>query len=132
MIKKEKILLFCLGGGLYTLLELLWRGRSHGSMFLLGGGCFLMLGRLGKRALPLPVKMLLGAAGITAGELATGLLLNRHFHIWDYRALPLNFRGQICLGYGLLWLPVSLLGMWCYALAEALLPKKADRDNPAG
>ena len=132
MIKKEKIGLFCLGGGLYTLLELLWRGRSHGSMFLLGGGCFLMLGKLGRWKLPLPVKMLLGAAGITAGELATGLLLNRRFRIWDYRLLPLNFRGQICLTYSLLWLPVSLLGMWCYAVAEALLRKKPTGRKPVG
>ena len=62
----KKLTMFGLGGTLYTLLELLWRGRSHSSMFLLGGGCFLMLGRLRRLRLPLPVKLLLGSAGITA------------------------------------------------------------------
>ena len=114
----KKIILFCLGGGLYTLLELLWRGRSHGSMFLLGGGCFLMLGWLRRRSLSLPTKMLLGSAGITAGELATGLLVNQDYGVWDYRDLPLNFLGQICASFSLLWIPVSLLGMWVYGMAE--------------
>ena len=114
----KKLTMFALGGALYTLLELLWRGRSHGSMFLLGGGCFLMLGRLRRMRLPLPVKLLLGTAGITAGELATGLLVNRSFAVWDYRTQPLNFLGQICLGFSLLWIPVSLLGMWIYGAME--------------
>ena len=114
----KKLTMFALGGALYTLLELLWRGRSHGSMFLLGGGCFLMLGRLRRMRLPLPVKLLLGTAGITAGELATGLLVNRNFAVWDYRTQPLNFLGQICLGFSLLWIPVSLLGMWLYGAME--------------
>ena len=114
----KKLTMFALGGALYTLLELLWRGRSHGSMFLLGGGCFLMLGQLRRMRLPLPVKLLLGTAGITAGELATGLLVNRNFAVWDYRTQPLNFLGQICLGFSLLWIPVSLLGMWIYGAME--------------
>ena len=114
----KKITLYCVGGGLYTLLELLWRGRSHISMFLLGGGCFLMLGWLRKLPVPLPVKMLLGAAGITAGELATGLLVNRNFLVWDYRQQPMNFLGQICVGFSLLWIPISLLGMWIYGITE--------------
>ena len=114
----KKLTMFGLGGTLYTLLELLWRGRSHSSMFLLGGGCFLMLGRLRRLRLPLPVKLLLGSAGITAGELATGLLVNRNFAVWDYRPQPLNFLGQICLGFSLLWIPVPLLGMWIYGAME--------------
>ena len=114
----KKITLFSLGGGLYTLLELLWRGRSHISMFLLGGGCFLMLGWLRRFSLPLPVKMLLGAAGITAGELATGLIVNRNYGVWDYRQQPLNFLGHVCVGFSLLWIPVSLAGMWLYGIIE--------------
>ena len=119
----RKMTLFSLGGGIYGLLELLWRGRTHGSMFLLGGGCFLLLGRLRRMRLPLPVKMLLGAAGITAGELATGLAVNRDFSVWDYRGLPANFMGQICLQFSLLWLPLSLLAMGLYGVLEKKLPR---------
>ena len=40
----KQAMLFYLGGCAYMGLELLWRGRSHGSMFLLGGFCFLLIG----------------------------------------------------------------------------------------
>ncbi len=101
--------LFAIGGGIYTSLELLWRGRSHWTMFCLGGGCFLAIGELGRRfpKLPLGARAALGSIICTAGELATGLLFNRDHSIWDYRALPLNFRGQICLPFTLLWVPLS-------------------------
>ncbi len=111
---RRKILFFSLGGGLYTALELLWRGRSHWSMFLLGGGCFLALGKIGTSRLPKPVQPIAGSAAITAGELATGLLLNRSYHVWDYRQTPFNFLGQICLPFSLLWMPVSLAGILVY------------------
>ena len=46
---KKNCALFVLGGAGYVGLELAWRGRSHISMFLAGGVCFLLLGRLGGR-----------------------------------------------------------------------------------
>ena len=101
-----------MGGGAYVGLELLWRGRSHSSMFAAGGICFLLLGELGKQErLPLPAKALAGAAAITAVELVTGLLVNRDHRVWDYRRMPANFKGQICLPYSLLWIPVSAVGL---------------------
>lgn len=119
----RKSAFFCLGGGLYGLLELLWRGRTHISMLLLGGGCFLILGRLRRLSLSIPAKTLLGAGCITAAELATGLLVNRNYAVWDYREMPLQFLGQICLPYSLLWVPVSLLGMTLYGFAEKKFPQ---------
>lgn len=110
--------LFSIGGGCYTALELAWRGRSHASMFCLGGACFLAIGRLYRRhpRLNPAAKMGLGSAMVTAGELATGLALNRDFRIWDYRSLPGNFLGQICLPYSALWAPVSLAAgkLYCW------------------
>lgn len=38
------LFLFNVGGLLYILIELIWRGRSHWTMFLLGGICFVFLG----------------------------------------------------------------------------------------
>lgn len=121
MRKISKFAMFLTGGSLYVLLEFLWRGRSHGSMFLLGGGCFLMLGRLRRLTLPLWTKALLGSAGITAGELVTGLLVNRDHGVWDYRDVPMNFLGQICLQFSLLWMLASLAGMWIYGAIEKRL-----------
>ena len=113
---------FVLGGGLYGLLEILWRGRTHISMLLLGGSCFLMLGRLRRIPLPICAKIFLGAAGITAAELTTGLLVNRNFTVWDYRRMPFQFLGQICLPYSLLWMPVALIGMSLYDFLDKKLP----------
>ncbi len=110
--------LFALGGGAYVCLELLWRGRSHISMFAAGGLSFLLLGKLREMRLPYSAKPVAGAVMITAVELGTGLLVNRDYHVWDYRALPGNFKGQICLPFSLLWIPVSMLGMELYGLAE--------------
>ena len=108
--------MFLLGGGAYIALELLWRGRSHVSMFLAGGTCFLLLGQLNRvrPQLPLPLRCVTGAGIITAVELAAGLLANRQYHVWDYRSLPMNFHGQICLPYSLLWIPVSFGALLLY------------------
>ena len=114
----RKICHFLLGGGLYTALEWLYRGRSHPSMFLLGGSCFLMLGHLRQKKMPLPAKAALGAMLITAGELVTGLLVNRDHKVWDYRRQPMNFQGQICPAFSALWFFLSILGMWLYGWVD--------------
>ena len=49
LTKKIKLIskysfLFDAGGVLYVLIELAWRGRSHWTMFVLGGLCFVYLG----------------------------------------------------------------------------------------
>ena len=121
----KKCILFYLGGMSYMTLEFLWRGRSHGSMFALGGTCFLLLGQLYKRCrrICLSFKMLIGATIITGLELLTGLLVNRSYDIWDYRKLPCQFLGQISLVFSLLWVPVSLGAMLLYEQAERIVKR---------
>ena len=122
----KKTLLFTAGGAGYVGLELIWRGRSHSSMFLAGGCCFLLLGLLDRvRKLPLPAKGAAGAGIITAVELVAGLIANRDFTVWDYRNMPLNFLGQICLGYSLLWIPVGMGGIVLHRLLERALTGRA-------
>ena len=87
-------------------------------MFAAGGVSFLLLGKIRETGLPFWIKSVAGAAVITAVELGTGLLLNREYQIWDYRTVPGNFKGQICLPFSLLWIPVSMLGMGLYGLTE--------------
>ena len=112
----KPILLFCVGGAGYMVLECLWRGWSHFSMFLAGGTCFLLLGKLNaaRPRLPLLLRGLVGAGVITMIELLAGLLFNRNYQVWDYRHLPANFHGQICLRFFLLWIPISLGAMWVF------------------
>lgn len=104
----KECVLFYLGGLLYCGLELLWRQWSHGSMFVLGGLCFWLVGRIG-RQLPLLARMAIGALLVTFLEFWTGMLVNRvlHWGVWDYSDTAWNLLGQICLPYTLLWFPVS-------------------------
>ncbi len=118
----KNIILFYLGGMAYCGLELLWRSRTHGSMFLLGGACFLMLGKVGRLRLPLPLRAILGGVFITAGELAVGLVANSRFQVWDYRSMPLNFRGQICPLFSFFWILLSPIGWLAYRKIRQRLP----------
>lgn len=118
--------LFYLGGLCYFTLELLWRGFSHWSMFLLGGICFVILGQMNhaRPALPLPLRALTAATVITSLELGCGLLVNRRYQVWDYRHLPMNYHGQICLYFSLLWIPLSIAAMFLYQWAEEVIDKR--------
>ena len=115
--------LFYTGGGTYLTLELLFRGRSAPSMFFAGGICFLLIGHLGmvQPRLPILPRAVVGALIVTMVELAAGLLVNRSYAVWDYRQLPGNFMGQICPRFTLLWIPVSLLGIFLYGGMNRLL-----------
>lgn len=110
----ENAVIFYLGGMLYCAAELLWRGWTHGSMFLLGAFCFYIVGGLDRHLrIPLLLQMLLGALIITFFEFWTGILVNRilHMGVWDYSAVPMNLMGQICLPFTLLWFPMSGLAV---------------------
>ena len=118
----KNCLLFYTGGTVYLSLELLYRGRSHGSMFLAGGLCFLLIGHLNRvePKLPLPLRAVVGALIVTMVELGAGMVFNRQYQVWDYRDQPGNFMGQICPLFTALWIPLSL--------AAALLFERMDRE----
>lgn len=105
--------------------ELMFRGYSHYSMFVLGGGCFLLIGQLGRLrpCLSLALRTLLGAAICTFGELLFGMLFNQGYTIWDYRDQPGNFAGQICPLFTLLWVPLSLLAIVIFDRCDRLLSR---------
>ena len=108
---------FIAGGFLYCLCELVWRQWTHWSMFIAGGLCFYLIGRLNERAkkkgkyMPLPVQMLVSGIVVTAVELIFGIVLNRWFglQIWDYSQKKFNFLGQICLGASASWALLSAI-----------------------
>lgn len=103
-------------------MELLWRRRSHSSMFFLGGACFLVLGKLRHIQLPFRIPHPIAGAGIiTAMEFAAGLLVNRQHQVWNYCDLPFNLLGQIYLPFSLLWIPIASLGMGLHARLSRIL-----------
>lgn len=115
--------LFLLGGALYGCLEILWRGRTHFTMVLLGGLCFVLFALLRHLRLPLPIRCLLGALSVTLLEYFCGLIVNclLHWHVWDYSREPFSLHGQICLKYSLFWLLLSLPAFGLAALCDRLL-----------
>ena len=121
----RKTALFFLGGGAYVGLELLWRGRSHFSMFLAGGASLLLIGKLNhtEPKLPLPLRAAAGAGIITMVELAMGLIFNRNYTVWDYRDQWGNWLGQICPVFSLLWIGIALVVLLIYDPLEKLLER---------
>lgn len=106
--------LFLIGGATYALLEVIWRGYTHVTMFVLGGVLFIVLGALNENLLewdtPLFIQGLIGAVVVTSAELISGIVLNLWLgmNVWSYSDIPFNFMGQICLPFSLLWVPVSM------------------------
>jgi uncharacterized membrane protein len=107
-------ILFGLGGIFYVIIELLWRGNSHWSMFVLGGLCFLIIGLINEQSrgkIPLILQMSISAVIITVLEFFTGYIVNIRLdmNVWNYSDLPYNIMGQVCLLYTILWFFLSLL-----------------------
>ena len=130
----KNCLLFYTGGATYLSLELLYRGRSHGSMFLAGGLCFLLIGHLNRvePKLPLPLRALVGAGIVTMVELGAGMAVNRSYQVWDYRDQPGNFIGQICPVFSALWIPLSLLALVMFRQMDIRLEHKISPENLRG
>ncbi|MBQ8556248.1 MAG: hypothetical protein IJ438_10320 [Clostridia bacterium] len=98
---------FLLGAVGYPALELLTRGRTHYSMAIAGGASTLLIRHLSRLPIGRGKRAILCGLGITGIEYACGRLWNRSYRVWDYRSMPLNWRGQICLPYTLLWCGLS-------------------------
>lgn len=98
-----------LGGGLYGLCELLWRGWTHWSMLLAGGVSLLLILLVCGRG-PLWQKWVEGLFLITAVEFISGCILNLAlgWDVWDYSTRPLNLMGQICPQFCLVWFFLSI------------------------
>ena len=108
------LVLFDIGGFLYVMIEMLWRGRSHWTMFIVGGLCFVLIGAINEVFtfdMPLVRQMAISAVMVTLVELLAGLIINCNYGIWDYRNMPFNVMGQICLPYTALWFFLSLLAI---------------------
>ncbi len=112
----KALFLWALGGSIYFGIEVLWRGYSHWTMFILGGLCFVLIGALNELYtwdMALISQMFLSSLVVTVLELITGLIVNRwlQWGVWDYSRMPYNFYGQICLLYTNLWFFLSLAGI---------------------
>lgn len=103
---------FAAGGAGYGILEMMWRGYTHWTMILTGGGCLCCI-YAWLKAHPNAAwwkSCLISMSVITGFELAVGMIVNvwLKWNIWDYSRFKTHLFGQICLPYSLLW---GLLGI---------------------
>jgi len=115
---------FLFGGVGYGIIELIWRGRTHWSMLVAGGICFVLFSKIAARFKEFSVisKAALCAVVVTAVELVFGIIFNMilKMNVWDYSHVPLNFLGQICPLYTVIW---GILGMFFIPIAEIMNKK---------
>lgn len=101
------VLYGAIGGVIYYIIEILFRGYSHWSMIVLGGICFVLIGLLDEwqNHPPMLRQMVQGAIIVTVLEFVTGCIVNLWlgWDVWDYSNLPFNVLGQVCLFFTLAW-----------------------------
>lgn len=109
----KEFIIFIIFGLMYVTIELLYRGHTHYSMFIVGGICGVLIGLINDNTpdIPLLPQCVLGAVIITVIELLTGLFLNVYLglNVWDYSNQPFNFMGQICPQFCIIWCVLSIL-----------------------
>lgn len=116
MILKHLILLM-VGGFTYIIIELIWRGRTHWTMFFVGGLCFVLIGLINE-LFPWDMKLIyqamIGSLIVTLNELVFGYIINIKlgWNVWDYSNLPFNIFGQICLPFSILWCGLSIVAIF--------------------
>ncbi|MDR7870359.1 MAG: hypothetical protein RIN55_05835 [Tissierellaceae bacterium] len=116
----QYLILFIIGGISYYLIEILWSGRSHPAMIIVGGTCFVLIGTINKDYLSteasILIRLTISCLVITVLEFIFGLVLNLGLGlgIWDYSKFKYNLMGQICLRYSIFWFFLSLPAIVLY------------------
>lgn len=109
--KLKLLIIFIIFGSSYVGIEMLWRGHSHPTMFLLGGLCGVLIGLINEYSpkMPILLQMLLGSVIVTTLEFIFGCILNLWLglHIWDYSNLKFNIMGQVSLIFSFAWFILS-------------------------
>lgn len=113
----ELLVLFALGGIIYYTFEMLFRGFSHWSMFVLGGVCLVFIAQQGLWvgwSDPLWKQVPRCTLFVVAGEFITGMIVNKllHWNVWDYSDQPFQLFGQICVPFAIIFSGLCVLGIY--------------------
>lgn len=108
----REFILFLIGGFIYAMIEIIFRGFTHWSMFIVGGLCFVIIGLLNEWytwTMPFLIQQLIGTFVITALEFISGYIVNIKlgWNVWDYSDQFMNLYGQICLSHTAYWFILS-------------------------
>ena len=105
--------MFLAGGNIYCAIELLFRKRTHISMFLCAGTAITILLNvyLNNKSISPLIFSLIAVVVITSLELIYGAIFNLWLKedVWDYSKLPLNLYGQICLYFSGIWFGFGII-----------------------
>ncbi len=112
----EYLFLWALGGTLYYSIELMFRGFSHWSMFLLGGICLLFFWLQGSKTEwsdPMWVQVIRCTIFVVSCEFITGIIVNKWlgWGVWDYSDEPFHLFGQICLPFAVIFSGFAVIGI---------------------
>ena len=126
---KKSGFLFLIGGTIYPIVEILWRGYSHISMAFAGGLCFVLIDKICLNTLKaknILIKALSGGIIITAVEFFVGIFANiiMGLKVWDYSNTPFNILGQICLPFTIIWTALSVPVIFICKLANKAFENK--------
>lgn len=67
---------------------------------------------------------LITAVICTSIDFLTGMVANQHYELWDYRDMPFNFMGQVCLQNSMVYSIAATIIVWVvYPLMDRLLRK---------
>lgn len=88
-----------------------------------------LLERFGGRTVPaLAASFAINAAVCTSIDFLTGMAVNQDYSLWDYRALPFNFMGQVCLQNSLVYSIAATIIVWLvYPAMDRLLSRMPKR-----
>lgn len=105
------IFFFLLGGAIYYMIEIIFRGYSHPTMFIVGGICYILIGIINEYFpwdMYFEIQTLIGTALVLLVEFISGCILNLYFklNIWDYSDQFCNILGQVCLLFAIIWIPL--------------------------
>lgn len=127
-IKKLKLdtIIFLLSGAIYILLEILYRGFTHWTMFFVGGACCLIVFKtfMFMNLHGILKKCIVGSLIITLIEFIFGCIVNLwlNMNIWDYSQNHFNFLGQICLFNSIIWAILSLpICLFCNKIKKFII-----------
>ena len=106
------LLLFTFSGYIYVCLELLFRGRSDITMMFCASICVIPMIILNNKftyEIDFLLQIILCTIFATIIEFIFGIIFNTDYHIWDYRNVPFNLYGMICLPFSFLWMFIASL-----------------------
>ena len=106
---------FATGGAGYGIIELIYRRRTHWTMIIAGGICFVIFSLIDGHFTDtnLCCKATVCSGAVTAIELIFGVIFNiiLKMNIWDYSKNKFNFLGQICPAFSLVWGVLGIIFM---------------------